>query len=260
MRREFTIAFAAFLCVTFAAAQQAASPSPSQKTAAPPPTDPTLPSAAQGPAPAKIGGNVSAPVLIHSVEAKFSDYARSNRICGADLINLIVDANGMPQHVRVVRSLEPSLDERALEAVKQYRFKPAMRDGSVPVPVQITVEVNFRLYDKYGACAPRQPSPISGSATTGGQVDPPVLISSVQPNYTGEARKKKISGACTLHLTIDTNGVPQNVQVVQGLDPGLDANAVETVKQWRYKPAVKNGVRVPSELVVNVNFHLHKWF
>jgi TonB family protein len=258
VRREYMLAFAALLCASLAAAQQTPSSTPPQT--APAPTDPTLPSVDQTPAPSKIGGRVSAPVVIHSVEAEFSDYARRKQICGVNLVSLIVDANGMPQNVHIARSLEPSLDEKALEAVRQYRFKPAMKDGATPVPVQITVEINFRLYSKNGACTPRQPIFPSGSATPSDRVDPPVLISKIAPNYTDDARKKRITGAVTLQMTIDAEGIPQNVHVVQGLDPGLDSNAVEAVKQWRYKPATKNGVPVPFDSTANVNFRLHKWF
>ncbi|HEX4032261.1 MAG TPA: energy transducer TonB [Terracidiphilus sp.] len=94
----------------------------------------------------QIGGRVSAPVALNSVEAEFSDEARRAKYQGVVLISLIVDANGMPQNARVVRALGMGLDEKALEAVRKYRFKPAMLDGKTPVPVPITVEVNFRLY------------------------------------------------------------------------------------------------------------------
>ena len=57
----------------------------------------------------------------------------------------MVDANGMPQNEQVVKSLDPGLDQNALAAVAQYRFKPAMKDG-VPVPVKITIDVTFKLY------------------------------------------------------------------------------------------------------------------
>jgi len=92
----------------------------------------------------QVGGNVSAPVPLAQPVAEYSDYARKNRISGICLVGLIVDSNGMPQNVHVVRSLEPSLDQKAVEAVKKYRFKPAMKDGRVPVPVMVNVEVNFR--------------------------------------------------------------------------------------------------------------------
>jgi TonB family protein len=94
----------------------------------------------------RIGGRVSAPVALVSPEAEFSDEARRAKYQGVCLIYVIVDAQGNPQNPRVVRTLGMGLDEKALEAVRKYKFKPAMKDGKTPVPVGITVEVNFRLY------------------------------------------------------------------------------------------------------------------
>ncbi|HUA92351.1 MAG TPA: energy transducer TonB [Terracidiphilus sp.] len=94
----------------------------------------------------QIGGRVSAPVPLNTVEAEFSDEARRAKYQGVCLISMIVDTNGNPQNPRVVRALGMGLDEKALEAVRKYKFKPAMKDGKTPVPVMITVEVNFRLY------------------------------------------------------------------------------------------------------------------
>ena len=136
MRREFTsalIAFVALLATTFAAAQQPT-----------PPSDPTSPTQANEPI-YKIGGHISAPAVIHSVEAKYTDEARRADYQGACLISLTVDAKGHPVNVHVVRALGMGLDEKAMEAIRQYKFRPAMKDGKTPVPVMITIEVNFRL-------------------------------------------------------------------------------------------------------------------
>ncbi len=94
----------------------------------------------------RVGGGVSAPVALNNVEAEFSDEARRAKYQGVCLISLIVDAQGNPQNPRVIRALGMGLDEKALEAVRQYKFRPAMKDGKTPVAVMITVEVNFRLY------------------------------------------------------------------------------------------------------------------
>jgi TonB family protein len=94
----------------------------------------------------RVGGGVSAPVALNDVEAEFSDEARRAKYQGVVVIAVIVDAQGMPQNPRVIRPLGMGLDEKALEAVRKYRFKPAMKDGKTPVPVMINVEVNFRLY------------------------------------------------------------------------------------------------------------------
>ena len=83
---------------------------------------------------------------IFTPEAEFSDEARRAKYQGVCLVSLIVDAQGNPQNVHVVRPLGMGLDEKALEAVRKYKFKPAMKDGRTPVPVLMSIEVNFRLY------------------------------------------------------------------------------------------------------------------
>ena len=94
----------------------------------------------------RVGGRISAPIPINNVEAEFSDEARRAKYQGVVLVSVIVDAQGYPQDPRVVRALGMGLDEKALEAVRKYRFKPAMRDGRTPVAVMVNVEVNFHLY------------------------------------------------------------------------------------------------------------------
>jgi protein TonB len=94
----------------------------------------------------RVGGGISAPVPVVWPEAEFSDEARRAKYQGVCLVSLIVDAQGNPQNPRVVRPLGMGLDEKALEAVRKYKFKPALKDGRTPVPVMITIEVNFRLY------------------------------------------------------------------------------------------------------------------
>jgi TonB family protein len=94
----------------------------------------------------RIGGGVSPPVPIYTPEAEFSDEARRAKYQGVCIIGLIVDAHGNPQDVHVVRALGMGLDRKAMEAVRQYKFKPAMLNGKTPVPVSINIEVNFRLY------------------------------------------------------------------------------------------------------------------
>ena len=92
-----------------------------------------------------VGGDVSAPQLIFSVDPDYSAKAKRARYQGVCVISLVVDAEGNPQRVQVVRHLGKGLDQKAVEAVKQYRFKPGMLHGN-PVAVQVNIEVNFRLY------------------------------------------------------------------------------------------------------------------
>ncbi len=92
-----------------------------------------------------VGGGVSAPVVIHSVEPEFSEEARAANFQGDVAMQLIVDAHGMPQNVRVTRHLGMGLEQKAIAAVEQFRFRPAMYQGH-PVAVQIVIDVSFHLH------------------------------------------------------------------------------------------------------------------
>lgn len=95
----------------------------------------------------RVGDGVTAPQLIHSVEAEFSDEARRAKYEGTVVVSLIVDAQGNPQNVHVSRTLGMGLDEKAIAAVRQYKFKPSIdQKTGKPVPVMVSVEVRFRLY------------------------------------------------------------------------------------------------------------------
>ena len=92
-----------------------------------------------------VGGGVSAPQLVHSVEPEFSEDARRQNFQGSVSIKLIVDSQGNPQDVRLLSHLGMGLDEKAIEAVRQYRFRPAMYQGHA-VSVQIVIDVDFHLH------------------------------------------------------------------------------------------------------------------
>ena len=103
-----------------------------------------------------LGNGITPPKLVYSVDAEFSDAARRKKIGGTVVIGLKVGTDGLPRDVHVVHSaaegVKPklrkaasSLDERALEAVRQYRFSPGMYRGK-PVPVVFTIDVNFQIY------------------------------------------------------------------------------------------------------------------
>jgi protein TonB len=92
-----------------------------------------------------IGGGITEPVVITQVEPEFSEEARRAKYPGDVIVSLIVDATGMPQNVHVLHGVGMGLDEKAVEAVKQYRFKPARENGK-PVAVYMNVDVGFHIY------------------------------------------------------------------------------------------------------------------
>lgn len=92
----------------------------------------------------RVGGGVSAPVVLYKVDPEYSEEARKAKYSGTVVLQLIVDASGKARDIRVVRSLGLGLDEKAIEAVNKWKFRPGVKNGQ-PVAVQATIEVNFRL-------------------------------------------------------------------------------------------------------------------
>jgi TonB family protein len=92
-----------------------------------------------------VGGGVSNPILIYAPDPEFSDEARRAKYQGVCVVGLVVDAQGNPQRVHIVRPLGMGLDEKAIEAVRDYKFKPAVFKGK-NVAVEVNIEVNFRIY------------------------------------------------------------------------------------------------------------------
>lgn len=93
----------------------------------------------------KVGEGVTPPAPIHSPNPQYSKQARHAKLEGVCVLWMIVGADGLPRDIRVQRTLGLGLDEKAIEAVKKWKFKPAMKDGK-PVAVRVSVQVNFHLY------------------------------------------------------------------------------------------------------------------
>jgi TonB family protein len=91
-----------------------------------------------------VGRGITAPSVLSKTDPEYSEEARKAKYSGAVLLSIVVNTDGRPDNIRVVRSLGMGLDEKAIEAVGRWRFRPGTNNG-VPVRVRAQVEVNFRL-------------------------------------------------------------------------------------------------------------------
>ncbi len=91
-----------------------------------------------------VGNGVSQPQLISKVDPEYSEEARKAKYSGSVTLSIVVNTEGKAEDIKVVKSLGMGLDEKAVEAIRKWRFKPGMKDG-VPVKTRAVVNVNFRL-------------------------------------------------------------------------------------------------------------------
>ncbi|WP_204101437.1 TonB family protein [Occallatibacter savannae] len=91
----------------------------------------------------KVKSDVTAPVALATAEAEWPPELRN--VEGLCLVRLVVDAKGEPQALRVEQGTNEQFNEKALEAVEKYRFKPA-RKGKDPIPIKMSIVVHFKLH------------------------------------------------------------------------------------------------------------------
>lgn len=206
----------------------------------------------------QVGGHISAPVptVIVDPELPVSGKLRKRGFC---LVGVAIDGSGIPQDVHVARGLEPELDGYAMDAAKSWRFKPALRDGNVPVVIAGTIVATFAYVDKepvaFAIFYPETPDKIEEAIAhhDPGQIDiEPLNADEVVARYKPQSR---ISGRCLVSLVIDTYGVPQNVHIVKGLDSSLDMDTVAMVEHTRFKLVMKDGsTPAPIGLILPVRY------
>lgn len=118
------------------------SPSPTENTN---PARRTAPSGIGKATPGNPYANITAPVALSTPGPDMSGLVRDRNFTGICIISLFVDTDGYPENIHLRKSVRPDLDQRAIEAVSKYRFKPARTKDGSPIPVMISVEADFRL-------------------------------------------------------------------------------------------------------------------
>jgi TonB family protein len=190
------------------------------------------------------------------VDPVYTEEAKQVGLEGTVVLYAEVTPYGEAEGVRVLRSLGLGLDQKAVEAVRQWRFEPAFTGQGQPMRVATTVLVNFclpaqestgiRLYKPENKAIFRLEEGIT----------PPRVSSRVEPTYTEKARVAKLQGVVQLYCEVTAEGRVENLQVLRGLGMGMDEAAASSLRQWRFHPAMRGGQPIPVILTVEVNFSL----
>lgn len=221
--------------------------------------------------------HISPPKVLDNVEAEFSDDARRRNIGGLCLVSMIVDVQGNPQNARIIHCTDPVFEESSLNAVKKYRFSPAVTQEGKPVPVMISVEVNYHLYRSLFARRASKEE-ISGEVSApirygfipqqGGASDPgpdgaypftrtvtgPRVIKFSDEGYGRVAFIHEGNGACDVMLTISVKGKASDPQVAHCERPELERPAVESLFKSEYNPGFVNGKVVPMRASIHLEY------
>jgi len=114
------------------------------KTPAQPPPPAAAPTTSQGEPVYSYGPGITQAKAIYTPQPKYTEAARKAKIQGEVVMDVVIGADGKTRDVKVLRSLEPSLDAKAVEALKTWRFEPATKDGH-PVATRAQISTSFRL-------------------------------------------------------------------------------------------------------------------
>jgi len=215
----------------------------------------------------KPGNGVSAPVVVKDVKPQYTADALRAGVQGTVTLDCVVQPDGTVAKVRVTKGLDPGLDQEAIKAVRQWRFKAGRKDGK-PVAVRVALEMTFTLRDTPARpMFPGRPLAVSGAGGAGqleagpvyepgAGVSAPVVVKEVRPRYTSDAKEARIQGVVALECVVGTDGSISDVKVTRSLDAGLDREAIRAVKQWRFEPGTKNGKAVPVRVALEMTFTL----
>lgn len=206
----------------------------------------------------QVGGRISAPILTVLTDPQIPISRRLPRL-GLCLLGVTVDTNGVPQNIRVFRSLDPELDSNVVEAARNWRFKPALRDGSAPVAIAGTVAAAFGYIEKepvvFATFIPEIPEKTQARIARHDIMRPRLEALNADEVIARYMPQSRISGRCLVSLVIDTDGVPRNVHVIKGLDSSLDMETVAMVEHLRFKPVMQDGTTpVPVGLIMPVHY------
>jgi TonB family protein len=188
----------------------------------------------------RLGPGIRPPAVLFHVDPEYSDEAFYAKRQGVVVVSLVVQKDGTPNDLSVAHSLGFGLDEKAIAAVKQWRFRPGEKER-LPVSVLVTVEVNFLLPRwRFDSALCKKSGAGSGIAPRKA-VFPPSLTTP-QPVFVD------------LSYQVDESGVPQNILVNGSPDAALGAPAMAAVSQWRFEPLIQSGQAVSFACTTKLHY------
>jgi TonB family protein len=185
----------------------------------------------------RVGNGVTAPMLVGKTDPEYSEEARLARLIGDVKLSFVVGEDGKVRDVRAVSpSLGLGLDEKAIEAVRAWRFKAGLKNG-MPVPVRLDLESSFRLAFERGAWALSRAAfhPAEGVAK-------PVLTLAPYPSiYTATGE----TGSVGISFDINPEGGTENLHIESSSSSAAEREVISIVRGWQFRPSVKDGQPVP---------------
>jgi TonB family protein len=195
----------------------------------------------QGPVYKAGDAGVVLPVPVTRVKPAYPDAVQSARIQGTVVLTGVVLPDGIMSNIRVTTPLHQPLDQEAILALRQWRFRPGTKDLQ-PVAVEVSVEMSFSLRDRI--------------YTAADGVTLPQILNQVDAIYPDDARDQFIEGTVRLSVTVLDDGSVGDVSVVTAVEPSLDEAAIQAVKQWRFRPGTRDGQPVNVRVEIDLAFML----
>jgi TonB family protein len=187
---------------------------------------------------------MTAPTVLKSAIALYTEDARTHGIEGTVTIEALIGEDGQIRSTKLLKGLGFGLDEVALSSVQGWTLSPATRNG-LPVSVGAQLDVAFSLRS-------------ANAVRMGPGMLLPTVQQKVDPQYTDEARRAKLSGMVVLQAVVRSDGTVDVLRVVRGLPLGLTDSAIQAIKQWQFRPGQKDGQNADIALNIEVNFNIAK--
>jgi TonB family protein len=192
--------------------------------------------------------------VARAVKAIYPNEAFAQSLQGQVVVKVIISETGDVEKPEVI-SGDPVLAKAAIEAAKQWKFKPFIQNGKA---VKIATRIPFDF--AFGENVSDIPQTITAAdgtkrALVSEGISKNLLIHRVQPEYPEIASSHRVEGAVVLHAIIGKDGKIKDLKAVSGPEM-LVRPAIGAVQQWRYKPFMLLGEPIEVETKIVVNFQL----